>query len=460
MQQAEVFLNSGNVEIEKTNLEKDSEIRFDINFLHSSNFKRMVKYLDSICVSPTEYLIGGLLAAMSGAVGKQVFFNITSSIKIYLNLWVILIGRSSTMRKTTSINYCKEELQRIENKSYSFFKSKLDQYELDLAELKTAKEKNQIPKPIREYFLIPSDCTIESLSDILSHSKRGLLTHSEFASFLNQFNKSYNADAKQFFTSLYDTPQWYEVSRVTKGNTILQRPYLSILAASTSDWLQEFSTESDLRSGFFARFIYCIRNVPDKKYIPLLKLRELGMRQSETYFNVREVFDFLVSIDQETPFEISDEAAELHIKYDCEGFKALLCSENETEIPFKARGIINTLKVAGLIALSDKRFLISREDMQDAINLNEKLFEPNISKLLNIELKGNEFSRKEDHIVRLIKNRNGIISRSDLLNSLSGTNAKQLSELISNLKERELIEEVQFSKDSSKRKSLHYKIKD
>ncbi|MCX6152222.1 MAG: DUF3987 domain-containing protein [Ignavibacteriales bacterium] len=416
-----------------------------------------MEYLDSISISPTEYLLAGTLAALSGAVGKNVFFDITKSIRVYLNTWVILIGKSTIMKKTTAINYCKEELQRIENKSYSDFKKRFDEYEKEISDLKENKKKITIPKPTREYNLIPQDATIESLCNILSVSKRGLLIHSEFGSFLSQFNKSYNADGKQFFTNLFDVPEWYEVSRVTKENTILERPYLSILAASTIDWVQEFSSETDLRSGFFARFLYVIRNIPDKEYIPLLKLKELTKR-SENYIDTRGIFDFLVNISEEKPLEISKDAAEIFILYDIQSYKELLNSDNENEVSFKARLLIHTLKFAGLIALSDKSFTISKDNVQDAINLSECLFKPNIEKLLNSELKQDEFTRKQDHVIRIIKNRSGQLSRSDLLNN-AGYKAKELDEIISNLIQKEKIEETYLENPKNKKKAKCYRLK-
>ncbi|MBX2976629.1 MAG: DUF3987 domain-containing protein [Ignavibacteriaceae bacterium] len=430
--------------LESMNQSNDSEIRFNLNSLHDSNFKRIVEYYDSISVSPLEYLIGGTLATISGAAGKYIYYDITKSLKVYLNIWVILIGKSTIMKKTTAINYCKEELQRIENLSYSGYQKKLQDYESEVTEAKEQKRKLEIQKPLREYNLIPQDCTVQSLSEILSTSNRGLLVHSEFGSFLNQFNQSYNADGKQFFTNLYDVPEWYEVSRVTKGNTILQRPYLSILAASTIDWVKEFSSETDLRSGFFARFLYFIRNTPDKEYIPLLKLKTLT-KQSEKYIDTRGIFDFLTSINSDVDLQITDEAEKLFTQYDIDSYKELLSSDNENELSFKARLLVNTLKFAGLIALSDKSYTVTKENIEDAINISNNLCRPNIEKLLNSELIQDEFSRNEDKVLRTIKNRGGEISRTDLLNTTK-IKAKVLDELISNLAQKEMIEIKQNNK--------------
>src|ERR1035437_8390941 len=237
------------------------EIIFDINKLNESNFKKMIRYYDSISSSPIEYLITGTFAALSGAIGKNAYLEITDSLNIYLNIWGVIIGPSTIMRKTSAINICKKEIQRISDTEYNDYKSKSFQYEKEAAEAKENKERsfNKVP-PVRKYIIFPNDSTVESLSDILSYSNRGLIVHSEFGSLLTQLSRSYSGDSKQFLTAIYHVLDSWEVSRSTKKNTVLQRPYLSILGATTIDWVKENSLPSDLRTGFLARFLYSISN--------------------------------------------------------------------------------------------------------------------------------------------------------------------------------------------------------
>ncbi|MDD3557028.1 MAG: DUF3987 domain-containing protein [Melioribacteraceae bacterium] len=456
MQNTNPLKDLSKVEIKEVNKHKDNEIRFDLSLLNESVFKRMIVYYDSVSQSPLEYLLTGTIASLSGAAGKNIYFKITDSMLIHLNVWAVIIGRSTVMRKTSALNLVKEDLQRIESKNYSEFKKIYDSYLLDLERAANKKERAEIKKPIRKYYLLPQDSTIESLSDILSHSDRGLLTHSEFGSFLLQLNRGYSADAKQFLTTLYDVPDVYEVSRVTKENTLLERPYISILGASTIDWIKENSSESDLRSGFFARFIYSIRNIPDKQFIPLLKLREITKR-SEYYINTREIYNYLIGLNDKIELEITNEAADYHIKYDLDSYKELLNSENENELSFKARLLIYSLKFAGLIALTEKRHTINLNDMKDAINITE-YYKKNVEALLNKELIDNDFERKEQKIISLINRNGNKIIRSTLLNNFKGK-AKDLDELLENLKEKELIEVIKEKKPTGKTATYYRVIK-
>lgn len=456
MKKAEDLLNNDNVEIKEVNFLKGNEIKLDWHKLNESYFKQMIRYFDSISIAPVEYLTTCLLSAMSGAIGKNVFFQITDSLNIYLNVWAVIVGKSTIMRKTTAINQISKDLQRIDTFQYNEFRKKLDDYNRSMEAAKENKTKLELDKPIREYLTFPNDSTVESLSDILSVSKRGLLTHSEFGAFLLQLNRGYSADAKQFLTNLYDVPSSYEISRTTKENTLLTRPYLSILGATTIDWLKENSNEADLRTGFLARFIFAIRNRPDKKYIPLLKLKKIS-QHSEYYTNTRDIFDYLVSFNEPKELEITAEASERHIQYDELSYNELLnFCENENELSFKGRLLVYSLKFAGLIALAEKRTTIKLSDVEDAIILTD-YYKRNVERLLNTELAENEFSRKEQRVIDFLRKRGNEVKRSELLTGLK-IKSKELDELLSNLFQKELIKQVEQTHSFNKSTVRIYKL--
>ena len=451
------ILKNKNIEVKELNKKADKEIRFDWTKLHETNLKKMIRYFDSISISPVEYLLTSLLASMSGAVGRNVYFKITDSMNIYLNIWAVIIGRSTIMRKTTAMNLVNKDIQRIDTAKYKNYKHKLDEYQRAINSAKENKEKLEIDNTIKKYIIFPNDSTVESLAEILSVSKRGLLTHSEFGAFLLQINRGYSADAKQFLTNLYDVPPSYEISRTTKENTLLTRPYLSILGASTIDWIKDNSNETDLRSGFFPRFIFSIRNIPDKNYIPLLELKRIT-QQSEYYLNTRDIFDYLVSFDEPVELKIENDAAKKHIEFDKDSYNELInFSENENEISFKGRLLIYSLKFAGLIALSEKRTFVTIEDIEDAIII-ANYYKRNIELLLNSELAETEFTRKEKRVIDFMNKKNREIKRSELLTGLK-IKSKELDELLTNLFQKEQIKKREDIHPFNKSKVTFYSLK-
>jgi hypothetical protein len=433
----------------------ETEILFNINSLSESNFKKLITYYDSISVSPIEFLITGTLTALSGAIGKMVFFDITDSLRIYLNIYAVIIGVSSISKKTTAINTVKKELERISAADYNSYLRESKEYQK--AKEISKQDKTDLIEPIRNYLILPSDSTIEALTDILSKSNRGLIVHSEFGGFLQQLNRSYSGDSKAFLTAVFDVPESYEISRATKQNILIQRPFISILGASVIDWIKENSSPADLRSGFFARFLFSIRNKADlnKKHIPLLKLKELTSR-SEHYFNPRPIYDYLVSLSTPIELSINQDAAELHINYDTDSYMEMIESMNENELSFKARLVIYCLKIAGIIALADQRTTVSLNDMRDAIHLTN-YYKKNAERLLNDEMSQTEFNRSEKRVLFLIRANGGKLQHSKLL-QLGNFKTKELTEIISNLTEKEQIEIIS-EKTKYNKFSKFYKLK-
>lgn len=322
------------------------------------------------------------------------------------------------------------QMQRRENKT--------KEYGFTQQVAKQQKKQMQAAAPKRKYFLFPNDVTVESLSDILSYSNRGLVVHSEFGSLLAQLNKGYAGDAKQFLTTVFDVPESYEISRVTKGNIVIERPFISVLGASTIDWLKENSSASDLRTGFLARFLFSIRNKPDKPFIPLLDLHTLT-KQSDNYISESKIYKNLTTITEPFQLSIAKSAKENFNEFDKINYSSMLGHINNAEVPFEARLVIYALKFAGIIALTDGRNEVNFQDVRDGILISE-YYKKNVEKLLRSEMNKTEFNRREEKILNCIREygSNGIIQRSKLLNN-SNLTADELNQVVSNLNEKELV---------------------
>lgn len=445
----EILINNQNYE---------DEILLDWNLLNESNFKKMLRYHSSVVNAPTEFLTTNLLAAISGAAGKHFYFRITDSFNIYLNVWSCIVAPSSILRKTTSINEITKDVKRISIKNYNDFKKELDEYNSELNASENKKTFNK-PKPIRKYLVFPEDSTLEKFGEILSTSERGMFIYSELATFLSQLERGYSSDAKSTLTAMYDVPISFEISRMTRENILIERPFFSLAAATTIDWLISHSSKEDLRTGFFQRFIFSIRNKPneDSKNIPLLELKNLTSR-SEFYFDSRSIYDWLISFKEPTELVLTEAARKIHIEYDNDNYKEMLNYNNESELSFSSRLLIYCLKFSGLIALSDKRFEITQEDMKDAVLLTE-YYKLNMKKLLNQEIIKTEFTRNEEKILGLLKSKGNEMQRSHLLRH-SHLTKKEFDDLIINLESKELIESFQRKAAGKSKASLFYRIKE
>lgn len=392
----------------KKNLDK--EIRLKIDDLSNSIFRDMIKHYDNVLSSPIEYIVTVLLTALSGTIGKRAYIQFGALEPIFFNVWSVLIGKSSTMKKSTTMN---KVLRDLEDQN----KKLIDDYEREKYEYENNNPDNAKPKPQREYLIYPDDITIETLLEKLSGQKRGIFRYNEFSQFLKQFNKGYAGDFKQFLTHIYDVPRQYECDRVTRKGSIIERPFTSIVGASTLEWFKAGLENADVSSGFLARFLFAIRNVNDKDFISLFDLDERNSTGQNTYYDTKAVFDRLyndIPDDKRLFFDKDAERSmrpyETAIHLQAESFET-----TNDESSFLTRLATYCFKIAGIIALTNNHNRITKEDVQDAIVLC-KYYEKNIRFLLNDQLKGNRFSQKEQEIYDYIsKQENKICSRSKVM---------------------------------------------
>lgn len=215
--------NNEYFEIQEINPNQYDEILFDIYQLSDSNFKEMLINLEKASPSPIEYLLTVLLTALSGAVGKNVYWKISSWKRIYLNIWALIIGPSSITKKSTAIELVMKDLYSIDSCWKKEFIKEQINYKEKLKNTKNKNDFNELP-PQRKYLIIPNDISIEKLGVILAHSEKGIIVHNEFGGFLAKLEKSYSGDAKQIYTKLYDVERTSEIARITREDIILEYP--------------------------------------------------------------------------------------------------------------------------------------------------------------------------------------------------------------------------------------------
>jgi hypothetical protein len=173
--------------------------------------------------APREYLVPSGLAVIGTVLGTRAYLPFGGD-RIMPNLWQIILGPSSTYRKSTTVKQARRTLTRLsEGQPHAL--------------------------------LFPDEFSKEALVAHLAESPQGLLTYSEFSGALAGFSRDYMSGTKELLADLYDSPPKYE-RLVGKTHITATNVCLSILAASQTDWLLEKLKESDVRGGFMARFTY------------------------------------------------------------------------------------------------------------------------------------------------------------------------------------------------------------
>lgn len=171
--------------------------------------------------APLLFHAGVGLTLVATMLEKRVSFEAWGN-KVFPHLWIVLVAPSAAYRKTWAIKLGVRLLERIAN---------------DL--------------------LFPEDFTRERFLDLLSEQSSGLIVQPEFAQWLSvMVGRDYLKGLKEMLTAFYDSPTKYERQLRDGSGTLIQEPVISILAATTVDWLQAHVGGDDFRSGFMSRFLF------------------------------------------------------------------------------------------------------------------------------------------------------------------------------------------------------------
>lgn len=169
--------------------------------------------------APVEFHVASGLCALAGAVGNRLW-GIFWGQNVYPHLWAVLVAPSSFWRKSTSINQAEALLREA--------------------------------SPTSVY---PSDFSREKFLRILAENPAGVLTLKEFGGFLATLGRDYMGGMKENLTELYDGPDVF-TRALQSGAIEIRRPAVTMLGATTLDWLEARLTDGDLQGGFLARFLF------------------------------------------------------------------------------------------------------------------------------------------------------------------------------------------------------------
>jgi len=168
--------------------------------------------------APKLFHVGAALCTLSAGLGNRVRFR-TWGADVFPNLWMCLLAPSGFYRKSTAM--------RMPVKM--------------LAEADPA-------------CLLPQDFSREKLVAHLGQRPEGLLVAPEFGELLAKLTRDYMAGTKEMLTALFDGENYERVTQ--KERSRVKDPSITILTASTEDWIGDRVTAGDLRGGFLSRFLF------------------------------------------------------------------------------------------------------------------------------------------------------------------------------------------------------------
>jgi len=192
-----------------------------------------INYAKSHIPSTTAYHILGALHLISQMIGNRVTIKNNLG-KLLPNLYTIFLGESSTSYKSATLRMIRDILNTIQ-KDYG---------------IKTH---------------LPDHYSVESLMDFLKKQNHGYLYINEFVLLLKTKSKTYISNLIPTLTDIFDYNETYTIYLKKHNCAIetIQKPSLSIMAASTFTWLLEEIEPFHILGGFLPRFLIAINNKPE-----------------------------------------------------------------------------------------------------------------------------------------------------------------------------------------------------
>ncbi len=208
---------------------------------------------------------------MACVANKNIWFKY-GHLKLYPNLYVLLVGPSATNRKSWSMDLG----MRLVEKIYSEYEiMDCSSYESFVAEF--AREDR-----------IPADC--------------GILVWDELSAMMGRMEKKSHFEGfKQCLTSSYTHKRIRRRRGINEKESVryeIPEPYLNILTGCSMDWVTKYIQGSDVTGGFLARFLWVICNENTSKFralpvpvneeiknILINKLDSMSMIQGEVKFD-------------------------------------------------------------------------------------------------------------------------------------------------------------------------------
>jgi len=199
--------------------------------------------------SPENYLVGGILAAISTAIGANLKIK-SARMQTSANLWLMLVGDSGT-GKSPLLDICLKPIHEQHMRLDTAFR-KLVKMQKDYPEQFKA-------KPIRRAVLTKGG-SIEGMMKTMESAKRGLLMHKDELSSLLKFNKysSGHGDEKEMYLSLWGRQDLYLERRKEADNYNLVEPFLTIVGNIPTKVARTEFDKVGIWDGFLWRFLPCI----------------------------------------------------------------------------------------------------------------------------------------------------------------------------------------------------------
>ncbi|MFY7936295.1 MAG: DUF3987 domain-containing protein, partial [Flavobacterium sp.] len=223
-------------------------------------FREYGKELKFILNIPNNFIVGGILASLSGAIGNSVRIW-TTDFSNTASLYIILVGGSGS-GKTPAMEKLLKPLDEIEGKlTY--------EYKLQYSNWKKNKDTEGVQpgiKPVKESIKITGG-NMEGILNRLINSPKGLVIESdELAGFFNSLNQYRKGDDLQNYLKIWSNRTIDTARKSDEDGYLIHNPFITIIGGIQPGTFKKIIATIGSDDGFLWRFLPCINTVEKLPY--------------------------------------------------------------------------------------------------------------------------------------------------------------------------------------------------
>jgi len=343
--------------------------------------------------------------------------------KLKLNIWVLLLGRSTKDRKTTAKSYVERMLRRLATEEYSY--------------------------------IIPDDATPGGLNVALQDraNKSSMIARDEAQGFFEEMlHQSYMAGGISYFTKLYDG--WSggraRASGDKKITPSVPISFVFFLLGILDD-SAEILTIKNFKQGFLTRFLYVTAERPKDYVEPPLEFEDddKGEEDDQVFNSLarqleigRNHWSILGGDGDMAKIGLSSDAQARFLKFREDVMIAVNNTRYREVVDSTSdRMTLSTLKLAALLAMHDRKNRIEEIHMLNAISFAGKWFDDSVkvASMISESEWQRDVSKLEDYIVA----RGGKLSWHRAYQAFPDKKPKDFEEMVVALETRGTLRRVQ-----------------
>lgn len=365
--------------------------------------------------APGEYHQAGAIILMS-TIYSEFGYLLPTFGKLKLNIWMLLLGRSTKDRKTTSKSYVERMLRLMTNEDFSY--------------------------------ILPDDSTPGGLNVALQEraDKSSILARDEAQGFFEEMlHQSYMAGGISYFTKLYDG--WSGGRARASGDKKIAPSvpisfvfFLMGILTDSADVL----TVRNFKQGFLTRFLYVTADRPEGYVEPPLEFLEEEKKEEDdpvfrglhTQLEVsRAHWDMAHGGGDMAKIGISPEAIKRFTQFREDTVRAVGETKYQEIIDSTSdRMTLSTLKLAALFAMHERQYEVSLTHMLQAIAYSGAWFDNTVEVASMIS--ESEWLRDVNALETHIVNKGGKLSWHRAYQAFSDKKPKDFEEMVQALESR------------------------